>query len=114
MAADLTLHDDSASRISFSGKGGATPLSDPRALLRRLRPREGRPLPEAVVIGPDGARTGMTASARTPVLPEAVPVGPLSALLRRSIFARRLTLSTRCCLYIGPIKGGRREKAVFG
>jgi hypothetical protein len=29
VAADLTLHDDSASRISFSGNGGATPLSDP-------------------------------------------------------------------------------------
>jgi hypothetical protein len=37
VAADITLHDDSAVRISFSGNGGATPASARAKAGRSLR-----------------------------------------------------------------------------
>jgi hypothetical protein len=52
------------------------------------------------------AQNGTTATARTPVLPEATPVGVLSALLRRSLFARQLTaLDPLLPFLIGPMNG---------
>jgi hypothetical protein len=54
----------------------------------------------------------MWAFAKTPVLPEAVPVGPLSSLLRRSQVAQRATaldpLQTLLTSAVGAIGGDNR------
>jgi hypothetical protein len=49
-----------------------------------------------------GARKGMAAIARTPVLPEANQLGPISAHLRRS---RSTAIDPKATFKIGPMKG---------
>jgi hypothetical protein len=53
--------------------------------------------------------------ARIPVLREATPVTALPALIRRSLFARELTeIDPLLPFKIGPVNGGKREKAGLG
>src|SRR3984957_8721537 len=53
--------------------------------------------------------------ARIPVLPEATSVTALPALIRRSLFARELTETDPLLPFkIGPVNGGKREKAGLG